>query len=89
MQDRREQERKAREARRRWIGGVIQEWRADAEMTREQLAARVGVCLATIVRWEHGMMDPRAYELEKLEAVHPGLVTALFPAARARHRRAS
>ena len=46
--------------------------------SRERLAALVGRCISTIVRWELGDAEPLVRDVRAMEAVQPGIVRALF-----------
>jgi len=85
----------AREERRRLdrlkksIAVVIRQWREDggAPLTREEVAATIGVSISTVVRWENEKTsDPRLSEILKLERIKPGLAAKLIAAMRQARR---
>jgi ribosome-binding protein aMBF1 (putative translation factor) len=61
-------------------GLAIREWREKGEVpfTREELSAKIGKCLSTILRWETGYAEPRISDARQMERIKGGLVTALF-----------
>lgn len=64
---------------RRRLGRAVRRWRVQqAELTREQLAVKLGVSLRTLSRIEAGLGDPRASELWAMEKICPGLVASVF-----------
>jgi DNA-binding XRE family transcriptional regulator len=63
----------------RQIGEVIREWRRSvARLTREQLAPRLDVSVATLARWESGTgPGPHVTHLLALERIAPGIIAAI------------
>lgn len=47
----------------------IKEMRIKAELSREQLAAKVGVSMQTIFRWEKGVGKPHRHLYKRLEQI--------------------
>lgn len=61
-------------------GRAIRQWReSGAQLSQEHLARRVQVSTRTVCRWEAGEIGPRAEDLAAMEALHPGLLAAVFP----------
>ena len=50
-------------------GERITYWRKRRGVTKTWLAAVVGVCAATITRFENGETQPTAYQIEQIAAV--------------------
>jgi ribosome-binding protein aMBF1 (putative translation factor) len=61
-------------------GKIIREWREHGEVpfSREEVAAKIGRCISTILRWETGQAEPRISHIRQMERIKPGLVDALF-----------
>lgn len=54
------------------FGSLIKKLRAEQGMSREEFARKVGVNRATIVRMEHGVVNPTRSELVRaIKMVHP------------------
>jgi transcriptional regulator with XRE-family HTH domain len=60
------------------IAARVQKWRAQSELTRDQVAERIGVCERTIKRWENAQSEPNATDLILMEQASPGIVAAIF-----------
>ncbi len=52
---------------------VIRELRADLSVTQEQFAAKVGVTVSTINRWENNKGKPSRLALRQLEKIQKKL----------------
>ena len=63
---------------RKHVARIIHVWRTKGKMTREMLAATIGVSVSTIVRWERPTSNPRLCEIVAMEQACPGLLAALF-----------
>jgi len=50
-------------------GAMVKKLREALGLTQEQFAARVGVTLATVNRWENGRAKPQPLALKTLEAL--------------------
>jgi transcriptional regulator with XRE-family HTH domain len=51
------------------ISGLVRELRERTGLTQEKFAARLGVTLPTINRWENGRARPSPLAMEKIEAL--------------------
>ena len=47
----------------------IKEFRKKHNLTMEDLASRLGVCYATIIRWENGKTKPSRLSIKRFEQV--------------------
>lgn len=54
------------------LGALIADFRGDAYLSQDELAARLGVTQASVSRWEHGLFLPHRYSMRALCNQAPG-----------------
>ncbi len=59
------------------IAQCLIDWRREAAVAREVVAAATSRSLSTVQRWETGAARPRVEDLIVLERMHPGLLVAI------------
>lgn len=67
---------------------AVRAWREfDADLTREELAARLAISVRSVQRIESGEVSIRTDVVHAMEQIHPGIVRRLFPATAPTGRR--
>lgn len=64
------------------VAKALRRWRKRAGLAVEPLAHKLGVSRSTYIRWERGEHEPGVSDVMRMEAIHPGLVEALFSPGR-------
>ena len=61
------------------IAAGLESWRYAYGLRREAASVAFSVSLSTWIRWVAGEGYPDAGQIRAANAIHPGLVAALFP----------